>query len=151
MLTVKWSNRCRGVSHTPSTAGKMHIKRWCHVGCYHFISAHIRAYAIRPYTCSIDFRDLLGCVMISFPPTSGRMRYAPTPVRLLSWMNTVNIYTCSIDFWVLLVCVLFPFSLIWGRMRYAPTLVRLKSELCWMTNLFGGLQWDDECANALGP
>ena len=34
-------------------AGKMHIKRWCHVGRHCFIFAHIRAYAIRPYTCSI--------------------------------------------------------------------------------------------------
>ena len=48
-----------------------------------FIFAHIRAYAIRPYTCSIDFRDLLGCVLISISLTSGRMRYAPTHVRLI--------------------------------------------------------------------
>ena len=35
-------------------AGKMHIKRWCHVGLVvGFVFAHIRAYAIRPYTCSI--------------------------------------------------------------------------------------------------
>ena len=43
---------CRGVSHTPFMAGKVHIKRMCHVRRYHFIFAHIRAYAIRPYTCS---------------------------------------------------------------------------------------------------
>ena len=47
-----------------------------------FNFAHIRAYAIRPYTCSIDFGYLWGCVMIPFSPTSGRMRYAPTLVRL---------------------------------------------------------------------
>ena len=33
--------------------------------------------------------------IISFSPTSGRMRYAPTLVRWLSWLNTVNHYTCS--------------------------------------------------------
>ena len=43
---------CRGVSHTPFMAGKVHIKRMCHVGRYHFVFAHVRAYAIRPYTCS---------------------------------------------------------------------------------------------------
>ena len=46
------------------------------------VFAHVRAYAIRPYTCSIDFGYLWGCVMIPFSPTSGRMRYAPTLVRL---------------------------------------------------------------------
>ena len=46
---------CRGVSHTPSMAGKLHIKRrWC-VRCHHFVFAHVRAYAICPYTCSIEF------------------------------------------------------------------------------------------------
>ena len=64
-----------------------------------FVFAHIRAYAIRPYTCSIDFWDMLVCVFVSFSLTSGRMRYAPTHVRLLSWMNTVDNYTCSIVFW----------------------------------------------------
>ena len=39
--------------------------------------------------------DDVFAVIISFPPTSGRMRYAPTPVRLISWLNTVNHYTCS--------------------------------------------------------
>ena len=50
-----------------------------------FVFAHLRAYAIRPYTCSIDFWDLLGCVLVPFSLTSGRMRYAPTHVRLISW------------------------------------------------------------------
>ena len=50
------------------------------------------------------------------------MRYAPTLVRLLSWPNTINHY---------------PRSVIVG--------------MGWRTNLLGGLQWDDECANALGP
>ena len=55
-----------------------------------FIFAHIRAYAIRPYTYSVDFRDLLCCVMISISPTSGRMRYAPTLVRLFSGIYWVG-------------------------------------------------------------
>ena len=59
------------------------------------IFAHLRAYAIRPYTCSIDFGDWLVCVLVSFPPMSGRMRYAPTHVRLKSWPNTIHHCTCS--------------------------------------------------------
>ena len=63
--------------------------------------------------------------MVSFSPTSGRMRYAPTHVRLLSWSNTINHYTCSVVFWDMLVCVFVSFSPTSGRMRYAPTHVRL--------------------------
>ena len=77
---------CRGVSHTPFTAAKKHIKRMCHVRRYHFISAHMRAYAIRPYTCSVKNDGVLGGVLVSSSPTSGRMRYAPTLVRLKSWV-----------------------------------------------------------------
>ena len=44
-------------------------------------------------------------------PTWGRMRYAPTLVRLKFWGDGFDCVACS------------P---IWGRMRYAPTLVRLK-------------------------
>ena len=51
---------CRGVSHTPSMAANMPIQRWYYVRCQHFISAHIRAYAIRPYTCSVEIRASLG-------------------------------------------------------------------------------------------
>ena len=120
---------CRGVSHTPFMAGKKHIKRWWCVRCHYFIFAHVRAYAIRPYTCSVEFFVLLGCGLVSYSPTSGRMRYAPTPVRLLSWLNTVNHYHCSIDFWDWLVWWFVSFSPIWGRMRYAPTPVRLISWL----------------------
>ena len=29
-------------------------------------------------------------VIVSFPPTSGRMRYAPTPIRLKSWGGGVG-------------------------------------------------------------
>ena len=80
---MKQPNKCRGVSHTPSMAAWMPINRWCLVERIHFNFAHIRAYAIRPYTYSVDFRDLLGCVLISISLTSGRMRYAPTHVRLI--------------------------------------------------------------------
>ena len=38
----------------------MSIQRWYYVRCQHFISAHIRAYAIRPYTCSVEIRASLG-------------------------------------------------------------------------------------------
>ena len=54
---------CRGVSHTPSMAGKMQIKRMCHVRRYHFIFAHVRAYAIRPYTYSIKNGGGYGTVL----------------------------------------------------------------------------------------
>ena len=54
---------CRGVSHTPFTAAKKHIKRMCHVRRYHFIFAHIRAYAIRPYTYSIKNGGGYGTVL----------------------------------------------------------------------------------------
>ena len=43
---------CRGVSHTPFMAGMLHIRRGYFVRRYHSVFAHIRAYAIRPYTCS---------------------------------------------------------------------------------------------------
>ena len=115
-------------------AGMLHIKRMCHVGQHHFIFAHVRAYAIRPYTCSVEIMASLGentitnrpiqsscyhringkyvgaqgirppwrrtcpfndgimfAAIISFPLTSGRMRYAPTPVRLKSGLHWVKI------------------------------------------------------------
>ena len=94
-----------------------------------FVFAHIRAYAIRPYTCSVEFLTMLVCVLVSFSLTSGRMRYAPTLVRILSRLNTINHYTCSVEFRDLWGCVSIPFSPTSGRMRYAPTLVRLLSRL----------------------
>ena len=51
---------CRGARHTPSTAANMPIQRWYYVRCQHFISAHVRAYAIRPYTCSVEIRASVG-------------------------------------------------------------------------------------------
>ena len=44
-------------------------------------------------------------VIVPFSLTSGRMRYAPTLVRLISWLNTVYNYICSMDvylFWALI-------------------------------------------------
>ena len=95
VLSSNSSKNCRGVSHTPSMAAWLHVRRGYFVRRYHSVFAHVRAYAIRPYTCSIDFWDMLGCVSVPFSPTSGRMRYAPTPVRVKSWLNMVYIYTCS--------------------------------------------------------
>ena len=45
------------------------------------IFAHFRAYAIRPYTCSIINDNVMLGNIIPFSPTSGRMRFAPTHVR----------------------------------------------------------------------
>ena len=59
------------------------------------------AYRIRPSwrgRCISNECVMLG-VIISFSLTWGRMRYAPTLVRLLSWTDTINHYTCSVEFW----------------------------------------------------
>ena len=61
----------------------------------------VGAYRIRPSRwrgCMLNDDVMLG-VIVSFSLTSGRMRYAPTHVRLLSWSNTINHYTCSVEFW----------------------------------------------------
>ena len=96
-----------------------------------FKTKTVGAYRIRPPwrgKCTSNDGVMLGDI-VSFSPTSGRMRYAPTLVRLLSWPNTINHYHCSIEFWAVLVCVSVSFSLTSGRMRYAPTPVRLISGL----------------------
>ena len=70
--------------------------------CYPCIDRRcVGAYRIRPpwRGCCMFDGGILFAVIISFSPTSGRMRYAPTLVRLLSWPNTINHYTCSIEFW----------------------------------------------------
>ena len=46
--------------HTPCTAANMPIQRWYYVRCHRIIFAHVRAYAIRPYTCSVEIRASLG-------------------------------------------------------------------------------------------
>ena len=53
---------CRGVSHTPFMAAKLHVRGWRFVGCYHFVFAHVRAYAIRPYICSIEHLGFVGWI-----------------------------------------------------------------------------------------
>ena len=79
MSPVKWPNRCRGVSHTPFIAAKLHIRReWC-VGRHYFVFANVRAYAIRPYTCSIDFWGWLGMGWFHFRPREG---VCDTPLHL---------------------------------------------------------------------
>ena len=73
---------CEGVCDTP-----LHLFDWIPVDvglCVGFIFARMRAYAIRPYTCSIEFLAMLVCVLVSFSLAWGHMRYAPTPVRLNS-------------------------------------------------------------------
>ena len=78
-----------GVCDTP-----LHLFDWkhCFVGwCVGFVFAHMRAYAIRPYTCSVKNDALLVGVLVSFSPTSGRMRYAPTLVRLKSGFDWLKI------------------------------------------------------------
>ena len=48
------------------------------VRCCGFMFAAVRAYAIRPYTCSIEILGMLGDGLVPFSLFSGRMRYAPT-------------------------------------------------------------------------
>ena len=55
---------CRGVSHTPFTAANMPIQQWYYVRCQHFISAHIRAYAIRPYDFPVTQEQLYSHIMV---------------------------------------------------------------------------------------
>ena len=95
VLWLFWAKRCRGVSHTPSTAGKLHIKQpshypWNKRKC-------VGAYRIRPSRRrkSTSNECVMFVVIISFSPTWGRMRYAPTHVRLnfgltSSWQNRRN-------------------------------------------------------------
>ena len=74
---------CRGVSHTPFTWAKLPIQQpsrypWNHRKC-------VGAYRIRPswrWKGTFDGGDVLGDI-ISFSLIWGRMRYAPTPVRLI--------------------------------------------------------------------
>ena len=60
--------------------------------CYHQInSKYVGAYRIRPpwqRSCTLNECVMLGDI-ISFSPTWGRMRYAPTPVRLISGIDWV--------------------------------------------------------------
>ena len=49
---------CRGVSHTPFMAGNMLMfdEIRTHSAANDASFAHVRAYAIRPYTCSLKFK-----------------------------------------------------------------------------------------------
>ena len=90
-------------------------------------------------------------VIVSYSPTSGRMRYAPTLVRLIFGIYWV---VCWFRFRSLQgVCdtPLHLFDYCRGQIQLIIIPVRLLSGMGWRTNLLGGLQWDDECANALGP
>ena len=51
-------------------------------GDFRCLFAHVRAYAIRPYTCSLNLWPGR-CICVACSLTSGRMRYAPTLVRLI--------------------------------------------------------------------
>ena len=67
-------------------------KRFVWPSCVHrFNGKYVGAYRIRPpwrRGCMFDGSDMLG-VIISFSLTSGRMRYAPTPVRLKTMLYWV--------------------------------------------------------------
>ena len=131
--------------------GEKHINRMCLIVHIHFIFAHIRAYAICSYTYSVDFWVLLGCVMISFSLTSGRMRYAPTPVRLIFGFYWIGGWIRFRSREGVCDTPLHLFDYCRGQIQLIIIPVRLLSGMGWRTNLLGGLQWDDECTNALGP
>ena len=74
-------------------------KRFVWPSCVHrFNGKYVGAYRIRPSwrgCCIFDDNDVFA-VIISFPLTWGRMRYAPTLVRWLLRLNRINDYPCSI-------------------------------------------------------
>ena len=51
---------CRGVSHTPFTAGNMHLfdEMSYYSAANYAPFTNIRAYAIRPYTCSFEIKRI---------------------------------------------------------------------------------------------
>ena len=60
LIRMLWSNRCRGVSHTPFTAGNLllfDIISYYLAGIYAFFAA-VRAYAIRHYRYSVKIKWL---------------------------------------------------------------------------------------------
>ena len=119
---------CRGARHTPSTAANMPIQRWYYVRCQHFISAHVRAYAIRPYTCSVEIRASLGENTITNRPIQsscyhrinrkyvGAYRIRP-PRRRTYQQKSLAQSDASLQ---IPLPLLFSSSLTSGRMRYAP-------------------------------
>ena len=51
---------CRGVSHTPFMAGNMHLfdEMSYYSAANYALFTNIRAYAIRPYTCSFEIKRI---------------------------------------------------------------------------------------------
>ena len=107
--------------------------------CYHQINGKsVGAYRIRPPwrgCCIFDGGDMVGDI-ISFPLTWGRMRYAPTPVRLN-----------SLFYWVVGWCRIRPhqgvcdtplhlFGYCHGWIQLIITTVRLNFVLCWVACWF---------------
>ena len=119
---------CRGVSHTPSMAANMPIQRWYYVRCQHFISAHIRAYAIRPYTYSVEIRASLGENTITNRPIQsscyhriyrkyvGAYRIRPSRRRTFQ-QKSLSQNDASLQ---IPLPLLFPSSLIWRAYALAP-------------------------------
>ena len=119
---------CRGARHTPSTAANMPIQRWYYVRCHHFIFAHVRAYAIRPYTCSVEIRASLGENTITNRPIQsscyhrinrkyvGAYRIRPSQQRTYQQKSLAQ-SDASLQ---IPLPLLFSSSLTSGRMRYAP-------------------------------
>ena len=132
-------------------------------GDFRCLFAHVRAYAIRPYTCSPNFWAGR-CISLRIRSRGGRMRYAPTLVRLIFGRGgvfrcafahvrayAIRPYTCSLNRWAgrrfsllvrsrqgvcdtpLHLFAIFLGGAVYfvacspssGRMRYAPTPVRL--------------------------
>ena len=119
---------CRGVSHTPSMAANMPIQRWYYVRCHHFIFAHVRAYAIRPYTCSVEIRASLGENTITNRPIQsscyhriyrkyvGAYRIRP-PRRRTFQQKSLSQNDASLQ---IPLPLLFPSSLIWRAYAIRP-------------------------------
>ena len=104
------ANKCRGVSHTPWCERKTPIIPPPFHPCIH--RKGVGAYRIRPPwrgSCTLNDGEMFA-VVIAFPLIWGRMRYAPTHVRLLSRVNTINYYTCSVIVTGMLVYVIASFS-----------------------------------------
>ena len=76
------SNRCRGVSHTPSRGRKRN--QCANQQSIVFNRTGVGAYRIRPHVSEneTNTQTMPPPSNVLFPCHGGRMRYAPTPVRL---------------------------------------------------------------------
>ena len=131
----------------------MPIQRWYYVRCQHFISAHIRAYAIRPYTCSVEIRASLGENTITNRPIQsscyhrinrkyvGAYRIRP-PRRRTYQQKSLAQSDASLQ---IPLPLLFSSSLTSGRMRYAPTVFLWRRNnyilTSWFAQLFYHQRW----------